>query len=540
MDKELIDLKNRIINHGMFWGEHNYPKGFYWDIREVVLQGKWLKIVAQKMWEKIKPHNIQLIFGTGSGATPILSAIQMIASEDGVELQTLIVREQRKDRNRKKIIEGTLPKQKVRAFFVDDMMNDGNTYYKIRQTLMKETNNVDIIGCCTVVDKWSQTGSRRIMIKGTKFETLFSKHDFYTRIDPWIWEGKFESVTSGKRLFTRKIIKKQIWRCMDNNINMQHIKSPVLINENNVYWATDYGKLMCHKLETGEPQWERQQKRIIIGKIINYPTIVGDSLYVNGYDGISLKMNKYTGEIKWQNKVCHTFHSSITPDPNRKQVYTCTENGEQIGYIVCLDSDTGIPKWKYKTNKWIPCTPNVKDNVVVTGTNDNVIHAVDAESGKLLWSAKSGMIRSKLIFFKETVVSFDERGMYRIHNMYTGELIFERCFGKSFHPNLVVDKLNDHIIFTNNTYDGYMFAIDQNGNQKWMVQLRGEQLWSPQLLNNRLLSVSYNGYLSMICASTGEKLACDFLNYKVSSPPAWNQDYLAVNSLTQGLFVYRI
>ncbi len=66
MDKELIDLKNRIINHGMFWGEHNYPKGFYWDIREVVLQGKWLKIVAQKMWEKIKPHNIQLIFGTGS------------------------------------------------------------------------------------------------------------------------------------------------------------------------------------------------------------------------------------------------------------------------------------------------------------------------------------------------------------------------------------------------------------------------------------------------------------------------------------------
>ena len=124
--------------------------------------------------------------------------------------------------------------------------------------------------------------------------------------------------------------------------------------------------------------------------------------------------------------------------------------------------------------------------------------------------------------------------------MYTGELIFERCFGKSFHPNLVVDKLNDHIIFTNNTYDGYMFAIDQNGNQKWMVQLRGEQLWSPQLLNNRLLSVSYNGYLSMICASTGEKLACDFLNYKVSSPPAWNQDYLAVNSLTQGLFVYRI
>lgn len=540
MDKELIELKDRIINHGMFWGELNFPKGFYWDIREVVLHGKWLKIVAKRMWEKIKPHNIQLIFGTGSGATPLLSAIQMIASDEGIELQTLIVREERKNRNRKKIVEGTLPKEKIRAFFVDDMMNDGGTYHKICNTLMNETKNVEIIGCCTVVDKWSQTGSRRIIIHGKKFETIFSKHDFYTRIDPWVWEGKFESLIKGKRLFTKKIIKEQIWRCMDNNINMQHIKSPVLIDENNVYWATDYGKLMCHDLETGEPRWERQQKRIVIGKIINYPSIVNESIYVNGYDGISVKMDKRTGKIIWQTKLCHTFHSSITPDPIRNQLYTCTENGENLGYIVCLDSETGEPKWKYKTNNWIPCTPSIKENVVVTGTNNNIIYAVDAEKGKLLWNAATGVIRGKLTFFGENVASFDEQGIFRMHNMHNGKLIFERCFGKSFHSFLILDEKNDQLIFTNNTHDGYMFAIDKSGRQKWMVQLRGIQLWCPQLFNDEVLSVSYNGYLSKVCAVTGKKLACDFLNYKVSSPAVLNENYLAVNSLTQGLFVYRI
>lgn len=540
MDNELLQLKDRILNHGMFWGELSYPKGFFWDIREVVLQGKWLKLVAKHMWAKIKPHNIHLIFGTGTGAIPLLSAIQLIASEEGIEIQTLVVREEHKNRNRRKIIEGTLPKEKVRAFFVDDMMNDGGTFYKTKETLLKNTNNVEIIGCCTVVDKWSPTGSRRIMIRGMVFETIFLKHDFYTRIDPWIWEGKFESLIKGKRLFTRKIIKEQVWRCLENNINTQHIKSPVLIDETNVYWATDYGKLMCHNLLTGEPQWERQQKRIIVGKIINYPTIDGEHIYVNGYDGISLKLNKYTGKILWQNKVCPTLHCSPTIDRDRNHVYICTENGEALGNILCLDSDTGIPKWKYKTDTWIPCTPAVKDNVVVTGSNNNTLYALEANTGKLIWKNKISFLRSKVTFFNNNVCSFDELGMYRMHNMYTGELVFERCFGKSFHPHLVVDSNNNQIIFCNNSYDGYTFALDENGNQKWLTQMRGEPMWSPQLIDNKVLNVSFNGYLIMLDATTGEKLACDFLNYKVSSPIASNGEYMAINSLTQGLFVYRI
>lgn len=540
MDNELKELHNRILNHGMFWGELVYKKGFYWDIREVILQGKWLKTVATKMWHKIKPHNVQLIFGTGSGATPLLAAIQMIAAEDGIDLQTLIVREQRKDRNRKKIVEGTLPKTKVRGMFVDDMMNDGNTFYKVRDTLNKETKNVDIVGCCTVVDKWSPTGSRRIMIKGLVFETLFSRHDFYTRIDPWVWEGGFESLTKGKRLHTKKIIKEQAWRCLEENTNHHFIKSPPIIDGKNLYWSTDYGKIMCHDLVTGEPKWQRQQKRIFIGKMINYPTIVGDHIYVNGYDGICVKMNKHTGEVLWQTRVCYSLHCSPTYDPTTNRIYLCTENGAKIGHIMCLDADSGIPVWKHTTDAWIPCTPVVKDGIVVTGSNNNKIYAVDANSGELLWTQSSAFIRGKVAFFKDKVCSFDEEGMFRVNDLRTGELHFERCFGKSFHSHLVVDEANDQIIFANNTYDGFVIAIGIDGRQKWMTKLRGEQLWAPQLLNNELLNVSFNGYLSKLNATTGEKLACDFLNYRVSSPPTWDGEHLAINSLTQGLFVYRI
>jgi outer membrane protein assembly factor BamB/orotate phosphoribosyltransferase len=542
MDQELVELKSRILNRGMFWGEHNYPNGFYWDMREVILEGKWLKIVSQRIWDKIKKHQPELIFGTGTGAIPLLSAIQMIASDDGVELSTLIVRESRKDRNRRKIIEGTLPKTAVRSVFIDDMMNYGGTYEGVMKILEEEGVELNVVACGMVLDKWIPIGSRTLEANGIAVERIFTRHDIgVSRIDPWVWEGVFKSKLEGTRLFTRKIINRQAWRNMEANANFDYIKSPVVMDDENVYWSTDYGKLVCSSKKTGETKWELQQKRFVLGKIINYPWVDSEHVYVNGYDGVARKLDKKTGEVVWLNKVCSTIHSASVVDYDRGHVYLCTEYTPDKGSILCLDKETGIQKWKYEVDSWIPCTPNFKDGVVVAASNKNCLYAVNAENGELLWKYNTtDKVRGQVNFIGNRVCSFDESGMFRMNDIQTGELLFERCFGRSYHSFIKYDQQNHQIIFTNKSSDGYMIALAEDGTQRWLCNFRGEQLWSPQLFNNKILTVSYKGYLCVVDAKTGEKLACDFLNYKVSSPPAWDADYLAINSLSQGLFMYRI
>jgi hypothetical protein len=138
------------------------------------------------------------------------------------------------------------------------------------------------------------------------------------------------------------------------------------------------------------------------------------------------------------------------------------------------------------------------------------------------------------------VCSVDELGVFRMHNMRTGELLFKRCFGKTMHAYIVVDEINDQVLFVNQSLSGFMIALDSTGRQKWLTQMRGVQLWEPKIHGDAVITLSYNGYLCKLDLKTGAKLACDFLNYRVSSPPAWDGERLAINSLAHGLFMYKV
>jgi outer membrane protein assembly factor BamB/orotate phosphoribosyltransferase len=542
LSQELQDLKTKILNDGMFWGEHNFPTGYYWDLREVFLQGKWLRLISKLLWEKIQPYNPEVIYGNGIGSVPLLGAIQLIAHENGVEIDTLIIRDSQKDRNRQKHIEGVLPKENKRAIFIDDIMGYGNTFNFCQETLKENNVNVTTVACCVIVDRWTSTGSRRVRSQGIPVEFILTRHDLgSSRIDPWVWEGLFKSKLSGKRLFTKPVVAGQLWRNLEHNLNYNGIKSPMVFDDDRLYWSTDYGKLICTNINSGQEIWSFQQKKFIAGKIINYPYVDNNAVYFNGYDGISRKLNKMTGEIIWSTRVAQHVHSASVIDSEKNSVYVCTEYTEDKGSVVCLDKTTGHPKWKYYHDCWIPATPNFKEDVVITGTNNNKLIALNANTGELIWSFNlTDKFRGQVTFIEDRVCSFDESGMFRMNNYRTGELLFERCFGRGYHSYLKYDLVNDQIIFGNWATNSFLFALNSKGEEKWMCQLRGQQMWSPTIYGNKIFSVSQRGYLSTINSKDGEKLSCDFLNYLVGSPVAFNGTHVAINSLSNGLFMYKV
>ena len=66
--------------------------------------------------------------------------------------------------------------------------------------------------------------------------------------------------------------------------------------------------------------------------------------------------------------------------------------GDRRGYLHCLDSQSGVTRWKQRTNAAKNCdlnsTPLVAKGLVIVGTNANMAAAYEPGSGKRVWLRK--------------------------------------------------------------------------------------------------------------------------------------------------------
>ena len=137
------------------------------------------------MWNKIKKYNPEVIYGTGIGAMNVLLATKIAAEIDGHKLNILFVRDRRKETNRLNIIEGSIPKKKVNAVVIEDLINSGETIRKCQRILDSEGVELNTVAIATIVDFWRFRGSRRFELMGIPVERLFFRHDLGdTRKDP--------------------------------------------------------------------------------------------------------------------------------------------------------------------------------------------------------------------------------------------------------------------------------------------------------------------------------------------------------------------
>ena len=126
------------------------------------------------------------------------------------------------------------------------------------------------------------------------------------------------------------------------------------------------------------------------------PTIVGDLLYVFSGQGKVVCMNTQDGMIKWSRNLFRDFDgrnitwgATETLVVDETTVY-CTPGGSKDN-VLALDRFTGNAQWssKGKGNRSAYCTPLLARlpaaKILVTHTASNIV-AVDASSGKLLWS----------------------------------------------------------------------------------------------------------------------------------------------------------
>lgn len=90
------------------------------------------------------------------------------------------------------------------------------------------------------------------------------------------------------------------------------------------------------------------------------------------------------------------------------------------------DSDaSNVGDWFFQTNGVVTASPIIEQDVLYCGSSDGVFYALDAKSGKLLWSYKSvGAIRSEALI-KEDALIFNAQSNLVALNKTDGTLLWQ-------------------------------------------------------------------------------------------------------------------
>jgi outer membrane protein assembly factor BamB len=521
------ELRSKLISDAVILGEYavNRTNRVMFDTREALLEGKYLKLAGELMWDKIKSHNPTVIYGNGLASFPLLSSIQIAASNDGISIKTLLIRDKRKYRNRHRLIEGPRPKIGERAAFVDDLMNTGTTYKKCQDALIEDGIQLQTITCCVLIDFYRFRGSRRLRALGMPVECVFDRREL----------GDTRSDDTNPNVTNRVL-----WRNLASN-QWPQFKGKTIpkIVDDKVYYGNDRHEIYCHDIDTGEILWKFRGPKPYMQKGLGVEIVIdGDYLIVTSYDGAIYKMNRHTGQLVWKKHLDMYLHS--VPHIEHDRLYVATEGGinHARGDIVCLDNRTGSTIWRYETRGGvIPCSPNLLHNMVICGSNNGNLYSLNSLTGQLNWVVEGiGEIKGRANTIDDVIVVTTEDGkIYGIS--LTGDILWQKpCGTNSIHQFLSVHTVHKLVYVINS--DGMLVAFNKYGNKIWIRRLRADGAWNLTLKGDELISITRQGHIDVVNPETGHKIRSERLGYEVGCPCDFTKNHIAVNSAGNGFYFY--
>lgn len=523
---KLEKIKNHFINNAVIFGCREVEGKMVWtiDAREALQRSGFLADVGELMWDSIKKYNPEIIYGRGMGALNLLVAIQIAAEKQGSNILTLVSRDARKPRNRRRLIEGPRPhKDNMRAVYIDDVMNSGSTFSNTQKAFKEENIKINTVACAVLFDIWGFKGSRRLDLLGIPVEKLFTRHDIgMTRIDP----------------VDKPVVVKEVWRNLAYNQWPRWYKNPPIIHDDMVYWANDRHELFAQKLETGEIVWQWQgplptQAKGIVGEMVIYQ----DRIYVSSYDGSLYCFNRHTGDLLLNHKLDLYLHSTPAICKEKQELYIGTEGGtdNKRGDIVALDLMSGQLKWRVPTEHVVPASPFIYKNQVLCGSNDGYLYSIT--DGVLNWKVKLGVIKGRLNSLDSVLIASTEEGLLYGLDEH-GNILWKKYTGwEARHQFVEVHKELGLAYIVNQ--DGFALAFNKLGALQWTRQLRGACAWNMRLRGDQILVVTETGYVAILDAATGEKKQVSNINTYVTCPADFDQNYVVVHTVKKGLITYK-
>ena len=171
---ELIEIGRRLYERALVRREdelitdpRGQPIGWLLDTRVPALDGELFTEVGAVLADRLRERDIRQIVGYGFGAHPLVCSVLSVS--DGVEFKGGLVREERKEHGRRRLVEGPIDADRP-VVMVDDIINSGRSASEALQLLRGADFTVE--GLLTLFNFTWSNGQSRIEAEGLWVDSL--------------------------------------------------------------------------------------------------------------------------------------------------------------------------------------------------------------------------------------------------------------------------------------------------------------------------------------------------------------------------------
>jgi len=464
------------------------------DFRALMLQPYWLNRYAEIFWERYASRYPFQVGSVETAGIALVAAIVMKGVERGTPVNGFFIRKSRKRQGLMKMIEGTLTDEPI--IFVDDLINYGQTLGKqleILSTIGKKVVEVFVLLAFRDRSAYTFTDAYHAALT-----SLFTLEDFGIPLE-----------RSDVRELPRDSFE-VLWRFEapepSHHIVLQ--KSAPVLDDRRVFFGSDSGVFRALDQETGDVLWEFSVGRHPEGKgILSSPALYKGTVYFGAYDGNVYALDAETGGVRWMYADADWVGSSPSLAPELGLLFIGLEFGllRKRGGIIALSLKTGERVWEDRTPDLTHGSPLfiAEEGLVVIGSNDGIVYAYEAKTGKLRWRYQSGGdVKTPLAYdAKRRLVCFGSMDT-KLYALSTrdGSPVFARQTGAGIYSSPLV---HDDTVYIA-SLDKRLYAIDLDTWQdRWVFETSSRIFSSPVFLENSVWIGSNDGRLYELDAKRG-------------------------------------
>ncbi|MGI8847666.1 MAG: orotate phosphoribosyltransferase [Candidatus Dormibacteria bacterium] len=173
------ELHALLAERAFRWGDFVLSSGrrsnFYFDGRQVTLDGRGLHLVSMLMLERCRAARATTVGGLTLGADPIAAGVALQSDIDGAPLRAFIVRKEAKSHGAGGRIAGPALNAKDRVVIVDDTTTTGTSFLNAAEAAREV--GASIVGCIVIVDR-EEGAAEALRAVGLPFSALFVRSEF--------------------------------------------------------------------------------------------------------------------------------------------------------------------------------------------------------------------------------------------------------------------------------------------------------------------------------------------------------------------------
>ena len=179
LDAMRSELHTLLAERAFRWGDFVLSSGrrsdFYFDGRQVTLDGRGLWLVSQLILARCRELGATAVGGLTLGADPIAAGVAALSGAGGDPLRAFIVRKEEKAHGAGGRIAGPALTAEDRVLLVDDTTTTGNSYVVAADAV--RPTGAAILECVVIVDR--EEGAREALAEhGLTLHALFARRDF--------------------------------------------------------------------------------------------------------------------------------------------------------------------------------------------------------------------------------------------------------------------------------------------------------------------------------------------------------------------------